>query len=229
MQYSFRFIRLSVHLTFFEECVSSKPDLLIFREENSTYRGQKLYIYKGKTCTHCVVADNLSILGSQLHATKRTFRKILRTFRVDDYIGVKSDFRFSLHNFNVFSSSIWKDLGDNIDIFATAEDDNIVLINLDQSLYNKLLKKVGVVLSTRDQTALGTSFLNKCLEQFVTDAHLTNSAFSELGGAGNTFLDLTVLLLLREFVLDGELCLVNKSLLFEVEIVLSLCVLLLRC
>jgi len=48
------------------------------------------------------------------------------------------------------------------------------------------------------------------------------AAGSNLGGAGDALLDLAIFFLLGEFVLDGELGLVDEGLFFEVEVVLGL-------
>ena len=49
------------------------------------------------------------------------------------------------------------------------------------------------------------------------------TAGTDFGGAGNTLLDLTIFLLLGEFVLDVKLGFVDEGLFFEVEVVLGLC------
>jgi hypothetical protein len=49
------------------------------------------------------------------------------------------------------------------------------------------------------------------------------TAGTDFGRAGNTLLDLTIFLLLGEFVLDVKLGFVDEGLFFEVEVMLGLC------
>ena len=100
--------------------------------------------------------------------------------------------------------------------------DDIIFFDLDQPLYDKLLQELGVVLSSCDDSALGSSLRNKCLQKFITKFHLLDTAGTNLSRTGDTFLNSTVLFFLGKFILDVELSLVDQCLFFQVEIVFSL-------
>mmetsp|Transcript_2839 Transcript_2839/g.4299 ORF Transcript_2839/g.4299 Transcript_2839/m.4299 type:complete len:235 (-) Transcript_2839:108-812(-) len=197
-------------------------NLVVFREKDGTDRRQELLVYKLQTGGHGVVANNLSCDGSKTDSPVSGIGKVLGLIVVEGNVGGKLNSALPLHDLHVFGNRVWQDLGDGGGVIRTAVDDNVILLDLDEPLYDELLEELGVVLAAGEDAQLGGGIGKKLLKELVAHPHLLHIAFSDLGRASNALLHLAVLLLLGEFFLNGELCLVDEGLLLKVEIVLGL-------
>jgi hypothetical protein len=200
-----------------------KGNLLFnLREKDRTDGRQEFIIDKIQSTRHCVVANNLSVQSSQHDSSVALISQVLRAIGVNGHLRYEKNSRFTLHNLNILLHGGRKDLLNGSFVFCAADKSNFVLLDLNQSLDNQLLKKLGVVLTTGNNSALATGFRHQSVQELVTDLHLLHTAFSNFGRTGNTLLDLAVLFLLGEFVLDIQLGLVDKSLFLKVEVVFGL-------
>lgn len=160
--------------------------------------------------------------SSQDDSSVALISQVLGAIGVNRHDRLEKNGRFPLHDLSILLNSGRKYLFDGGFVLCTANESNFVLLDLDQSLDNQLLKELGVVLATGNHSALATGFRHQSVQELVTDLHLLDAAFANFGRASNTFLNLTVLLLLGELILDIQFGLVNKSLLLKVKVVFGL-------
>jgi len=171
---------------------------------------------------HSVIANNPSVTGckndSSLCRSSENFGGVL----AHGDIWLELDARFPLHDVNILGNGVREDLLYNTDVLSTSVDYNRDLLNLDKSLNNQLLKKVGVVLTTGNHSAFLSSLSGELVKKTVAKPHLLDAALSNFGRASDTLLNLAVLLLLCKFLLDTKLGLMDEGLLLKIEIMLGL-------